>query len=108
MWSSKNVSQSRRSRVMKDNLLQKTGDKTYPYNGVWISGYFASVTGSRWEERRDAVMTIDRDLFTEAWAAFKQVDTQEASLRRNRQRESGNGWTGSPTPHSGSTSSWTR
>lgn len=39
---------------------------------------FASVNGAPWQERRDAVMTIDRELFAAAWAQFKGVRSEEA------------------------------
>lgn len=35
---------------------------------------FAEVTGEPWTAKRDAVMTLDRDLFVRAWSAFKGAD----------------------------------
>lgn len=45
---------------------------------------FESVTGEPWSAKRDAVMTLDRDLFSRAWAAFKDIDEREAEALLDR------------------------
>lgn len=46
--------------------------------------HFAQEVGTPWTERRDAIMTIDRDVFARAWSSWKQVDIAEASALLDR------------------------
>ncbi|MFW6250628.1 MAG: BREX system P-loop protein BrxC [Alkalispirochaetaceae bacterium] len=50
--------------------------------------HFHNEIGQPWEECRDAVMTIDRELFAKAWASFKRVDEEEASALLDRYESS--------------------
>ena len=50
--------------------------------------HFAQVVGAPWTERRDAVMTLDRDDFARAWASWKQVDIAEATILLDRYESS--------------------
>lgn len=45
---------------------------------------FREITGEDWRARRDTVMTLDRDLFTETWSAFQGVDRDVADSLLDR------------------------
>jgi energy-coupling factor transporter ATP-binding protein EcfA2 len=45
---------------------------------------FRSVNGEEWTDRRDSVMTLDRDLFAAAWSAFKGADEADADTLLDR------------------------
>jgi hypothetical protein len=46
--------------------------------------HFEQTVGAPWREKRDAVMTLDREDFARAWASYKQVDPAEASALLDR------------------------